>query len=379
MKVLHLVASPTMTGPADPALGLARAERRWRGLDSRIACDRLRAGNLLEKARDAAVPIVDGLRLSTKGGTFDALADRRVLQNLARDFDVVHAHMSHDHALAVAAQGKAIVIRTIHHPRSLGRRGLQGLAYRRTDGLVTITEAHRAKLLENYPRLDASRVEVLHGAVDADRFTPGTADGRRALRFAERIPERAFVVGMVSRIKPGRRHDRLLEAFALAREKERGRRELFLALIGKGEGESQVRALADRLGIADATRFYGFRDADLPEAIASCDVTVLLSEGNDAGCRAVLESLACAVPVIGGRHAAIEDALGGEAGGLLVDPDDPEPIAAAIQAVAAMEPARYEAFRRHGRVRMLEDYSEQVWAERAAAFYERILARGPAR
>jgi hypothetical protein len=47
VRILHLVSSSTMTGPADPALNLARAQRALLGHDARLACDRRRDGNIL--------------------------------------------------------------------------------------------------------------------------------------------------------------------------------------------------------------------------------------------------------------------------------------------------------------------------------------------
>lgn len=370
MKILHLVSSPTLTGPADPALGLARAQRALLGLDVELACDHLRPGNLIEKARAAGVPVVDALRLSTKGGLFDALADRRALRRLADEHDVVHAHTSHDHALAVLARGRAKIVRTIHHPRSLARRGLQGWAYARTDGFVLVAEAHRARLAESYPFVDASRIVVVRGAVDVERFRPGL-DGS-ALRAQHELPAGAFVVGMVSRIKPGRRHEVLLDAFMRARTHTP--RELHLVFVGKGEGEPALKAAIAARGLGDVTHLYGFRDEDLPEAYASMDVSVLLSEGNDAGCRAVLESLASGVPVIGGRWPAIVDALDGELAGRLVDPDDVPALADALVEAASLDAPARAARARSARARVEARYTERVRAEAVVALYEQLLA-----
>lgn len=370
MKVLHLVSSPTLTGPADPALTLAKAERRTLGIDARIAFDRARPGNMEAKAGLAGVPIVDGMTLSTKDGLRAALRDRKVLRSLATEYHVLHAHTSHDHALAVLARRDARIVRTIHHPRSALRRGAQGFAYARTDGFIAITEAHRTALLASYPRLDPGRVVVIPGAVDTLRFHPGV-DGR-AFRRAHDLDDDAFVVAMVARIKPGRRHHVLVAAFAEVSKRVPRARLLF---IGKGEGEPELRDVIDRTGIVSRVRFVGFRDADLPEATKSADVTVLLSEGNDAGCRAVLESLALGVPVIGGRHAAVVDALEGADCGFVVDPDDPEDLARALERVATADADRIAAWRQNARARAEARYSEDRLARDVARFYDTVLGR----
>jgi glycosyltransferase involved in cell wall biosynthesis len=106
------------------------------------------------------------------------------------------------------------------------------------------------------------------------------------------------------------------------------------ALIGKGEGEAEVKAQVALHNLGDRVHFYGFRDADLPLAIASLDVSILLAEGNDAGCRAVLESMSCAVPVIGADLAAVREALEGAGAGLLIPPEDRGPLIAAMRELA---------------------------------------------
>lgn len=374
MRVLHLVSSPTLTGPADPALGLARAQRALLGIDARIAFDRVRAGNMLEKSIASAVPVVDGFRLCTKSGLFSAFSDRKMLRRVARDFDVIHVHTSHDHAIAAAAGARTSIVRSVHHARSAGRRGVQGLAYARTDGFIFVTEAHRARMVASYPSLDPTRMVVVPGAVDTDRFHPGV-DGAR-LREQNRIPVAAFVIGMVARIKPGRRHDLLVEAFDRLRRLDLGDR-LHLVLIGKGEGEGSVRKEISRRGLEGAAHLIGFRDLDLPEAIRMCDVTVLLAEGNDAGCRAALESLASGVPVIGARHPAIADALEGFGCGMLIPPDDVEALEAALAEVVRLDPRSYDAWRRAARRRALEGFTERLRVDRVRDFYERLATMGP--
>jgi glycosyltransferase involved in cell wall biosynthesis len=370
MKVLHLVSSPTLTGPADPALTLAKAERQTLGIDARIAFDRARPGNMEEKAAAAGVPILEGMTLSTKDGLRAALRDRRVLRSFAAEYDIIHTHTSHDHALAVLARRKARIVRTIHHPRSASRRGAQGFAYARTDGFIAVVEAHRTSLLASYPKLDPARVVVIPGAVDTARFQPAIDD--RAFRRAHDLDADAFVVAMVARIKPGRRHPVLVAAFVeLVKRVPRAR----LVFIGKGEGEADLRTLIDRTGIVSQVRMVGFRDADLPEAMKSADVTVLLSEGNDAGCRAVLESLALGVPVIGGRHPAIVDALEDADCGFLVDPDDPQELARALERTATADPDRIAAWRRNARARAESRYGEDRLARDIGRFYEVVLGQ----
>jgi L-malate glycosyltransferase len=377
MRVLHLVSSPTMTGPADPAVALAKVERGLLGYDSRIAFDRARPGNMAGKCEAAGVPVAPGLVLSTKRALLSALADRSALRSAFGEFDVIHAHTSHDHALAVLARPRgaaARLIRTIHHPRAARRRGGQSFAHLRTDGFVVIAEAHRQMLLAAHPRIDPARVSMIPGSVDCARFHPGL-DGR-AIRRALDLGEEAFVVAMVARIKPGRRHEVLVHAFERF---SRAHAEARLVFIGKGEGEPDLRRRVVNAGLERLVRFAGFRDTDLPEATKCADVTVLLSEGNDASCRAVLESLALGVPVIGGRHPAITEALEGSECGWIVDPDDVDEVTHALEVMASAPTDQRATWRERARARAESRYSEARLGAEIGTFYEATRARSPVR
>jgi glycosyltransferase involved in cell wall biosynthesis len=357
MKVLHLASFPTMTGPADPALGLARAQLAY-GWDVAIAIDCLRKGNMRAKVEAAGVRLVEGLELSTKSSPAAIVRDAARMRKLTAEFDVVHAHASHDHALAAFSSRGRILVRSIHHPRGARRRGLQGVAYARTDGFIVPAQAHRRLLLENY---DVPHVIVVPGAVDERRFHPGV-DGA-GVRAERGIDPSAFVIGMIARIKPGRGQEALLDAFAPLADRA------VLVFIGKGEGEPALDAAIEARGLGGAVRRYGFRDEDLPQAIASCDVTVLLEEGNDAGCRAVLESMASGVPVIGADHPAIAEALDGV--GTIVPAGDADALTAALEATVARDDL--EAAGRAARARIEARHTDAIRAEVVAAFYERLV------
>lgn len=371
LRVLHLVSVATMTGPADPALSLAAAQRHLLGLDTAIAYDTVRAGDMARRVVQYDVPALDTLALCTKGGLRRALTDRRALAALGARYDVIHAHSSHDHGLAALAGQAPLLVRSIHHPRSAAKRLGQGWVFKRTGGFFVPAEAHRALLLSNYPALESERVLCVPGAVDPAVFHPGL-DGA-AFRREVGVPAGAFLVGMVARFQPGRRQEVLIEAVARARA--RSGLDLWLALMGKGETQAEVEAAVAHHGLGEVTRLLGFRDADLGASIRACDVTVLLKEGSDAGCRAVLQSLACGVPVVGARFPAIEDALEGGEVGALVGGEDVEALAEALVAEARRSPESRVERAAAARARVESRYTERGRAEHVVAAYRAWLGR----
>lgn len=367
-----------MTGPADPALSLAKAQRDLLGIDATIAYDTVREGDMHRRVRELGVPALESLSLCTKGGLMRALADRRRLRSLASEHDVIHAHASHDHGLAtlsVAATLPTRVIRSIHHPRSTKKRAFQKIAYHRTDGFLLVAEAHRAALAAAYPGIDPARMVVVPGAVDPDRFSDQKSGAELRRKFE--IPSDAFVVGIVARFQPGRLQPLLIEAVARARRQTTA--DLWLVLIGKGETQIEIERAIARHALAGTTRLYGFRDEDLPEAIRSCDVTVLLKEGSDASCRAVLQSMSAGVPVIGAKIDAVEDALSGADLGRIVPRNDVEVLTRAILELSSLPADQLREMGARARRRVLERYTERIRAERVSAFYRQMIALPRAR
>ena len=119
LTVLHLAANRWWTGSADPVLRLLDGLRRrgHRPLLGVIPGDRFEA-----KAREAGFEPVPGLRLTSRLAPLALAHDVARLRRVVRDerVDVIHAHHSHDHWLALLTRaGTAVpVVRTFHNLRA---------------------------------------------------------------------------------------------------------------------------------------------------------------------------------------------------------------------------------------------------------------------
>ena len=117
-------------------------------------------------------------------------------------------------------------------------------------------------------------------------------------------------------MKPERGQRLLLRAFARALREVP---DAWLVLVGRGEDEPALRALAAELSASSGAAagsgaaassgrivFAGYQRGPLAlrEAYRALDVAVWLREGNDGACRGVLEAMACGVPVIAGDEGA---------------------------------------------------------------------------
>jgi glycosyltransferase involved in cell wall biosynthesis len=99
-------------------------------------------------------------------------------------------------------------------------------------------------------------------------------------------------------------------------------------IAGHGPDDHKLEGLIGELGLGDDVRLLGHRD-DIPGVIRALDVAVL-SSAYEGSPLAVMEYMACAAPIVatavGGVPELIEDGMHG----LLVEPHDPQALAAAI-------------------------------------------------
>jgi glycosyltransferase involved in cell wall biosynthesis len=366
LRILHVVANRWWTGTADPALDLARALKE-RGHSVWFACVR---GDVLEAhVRAAGVTLVEELSLERTARPSWLAAQistlRRVIQT--REIDVVHAHQTHDHWLAALGRRgtAAALVRTVHHRRAVHAGPAARWLLRRTDALVAVSEGIAARLRAT--GTPARRVTVVPGAVDAERFTPAV-DGT-PVRVELELGA-APTVGCVARLVPKRGHDVLLRAVARLRDRMP---EVRLVLVGRGEGRPVLESLVRELGLEKTVLFAGYRGADLPAVLAAIDCFVLLGVGSEETCRAVLEAMAVARPVVAARAGAIPEIVVDGETGWLVDPT-PETVAAALEAALRDRP-RARQLGEAGRRRVEALFTSARRAALVEGVYTQVIAK----
>jgi glycosyltransferase involved in cell wall biosynthesis len=289
VKILHLLASPFFSGPAESLTQLALAQKEL-GHEVSVAVDRKRthaAAEELAAPRLEALGLLSaaGLELSVKSSPLAVAKDIRALKRL--DVDVVHAHFSHDHLLARWGRPKgARLIRSIHAPRSVRR--FMPIA----DGWTVPFEGLARAFL-------GQRVMVLPPVVDR-AFVPPPS--RPALRRELGLPD-VPLVGMVSTFQASRRHELGVLAFEQLSKRAP---EAQLVLVGDGELLAPVQALVKARGLSARTHFVGYqRGGEFVRWLQALDEVWLLGLGNDFSARAAAQARACGVRVVGVDEGAL--------------------------------------------------------------------------
>jgi glycosyltransferase involved in cell wall biosynthesis len=142
------------------------------------------------------------------------------------------------------------------------------------------------------------------------------------------LPPSGRLIGCVGNLRVEKNHR--LALLALARLVSE-RMDVHLVLCGDGDQRSHLESLTRTLGIADRVTFLGYR-LDVPQILAALDLLLIPSryEGLPLS---VLEAWAASRPIVATAVPGICDLIQDGEDGLLVPPEDPNQMAAAIQRV----------------------------------------------
>ncbi|HWX75439.1 MAG TPA: glycosyltransferase family 4 protein, partial [Solirubrobacteraceae bacterium] len=213
--------------------------------------------------------------------------------------------------------------------------------------------------------IPAEQIDVVHGAVDTDVFSPA-GEPR-----VERAGEQLLFVGNVVANKG---IWAVLDAFLrLAPE----RPDLSLVLAGSADEAigREVRARAAQAGLGERVRLLGFVEhAELPDLYRSSDVLVVPSHYEGGLGMAYLEAMACELPVIGAAAGGAAEAIVPEETGILLSSSDAEEAAAAIARLLDDSEMRAR-MGAAGRARVLERFGVESYGVRVAECYARAIER----
>lgn len=215
--------------------------------------------------------------------------------------------------------------------------------------------------------LDIQRMTWIPNGVDANHFLPPSAPVRSAARRALELDDAALVFGCVASLTPVKRHADLIEAFAIVRRQVPTAR---LLLIGDGPLRADIGNRIAALDLMAAVDLLGDR-SNIGTLLSALDVAVLASS-TEGMSNAILEAMACALPVVatavGGNLQLVEH----DVSGLLVPAANPEALAAAMLMLAEAPSLR----RRMGdaaRARIEREFSLDAMALSYDRLYRRLL------
>jgi glycosyltransferase involved in cell wall biosynthesis len=350
VRILNLVAGEKWTGPAAVVFDQTAALVAG-GIEAQFACV---SGSLLA---ERLLPLGWVRPLITHPRTpWNLLRDAQRLREtvLREKFDVLHAHTTHDHAISfLAARGTpAAVARTIHHVRyARGNPGTR-ILFRGTKAFAFSNQA----IGEEF----GGDGTVLPPVVDTERFAPGPGRDETRRRFG--VSGSALVAGTVGKMAAGRGHEEAIRAAA----KVPG---LAAVHVGHGERMPELKRLAESAGAGERNVFVGYQEEALPDLYRSWDVFLFTASGSEQGQRAILEAMACGLPVVARDVPGVRDLMTDGEEGFVVAGEE-QMVGALMRLAESAEMRR--AMGEKARERSL-GFTAADFVEKAEQFYNRVL------
>jgi len=207
----------------------------------------------------------------------------------------------------------------------------------------------------------ASKLYLCYNGVNPSVFYPGA--GIRIPQF----DEGSLIVGSLCVMRPEKRIDWLLEAFAtVSRDQPR----LRLLLVGSGPETPRLLELSNRLGLSEICHFEPTRP-NAADWMRGIDIFVNASS-LESFPNAVLEAMASGCCVIGSSIGGIPELVTHGEDGLVFESSSLDELTAAIR-LAASEPALRQRLRQQAVLSANRRFSMNITLERTEALYESLL------
>ena len=281
------------------------------GIEPRFVCLRERGvlGDLVQKQGHpvALVPAARSKRWSPLGTWRFArwLKENRI--------NIVHSHTYHAHVYSVLAAALAGACSVLHQHKTIEkpkphRWVTTWMLVRAASGLVALSEKIREDLALSYG-ITPDRITVVPNAVDRTEFTPPVS--KTAVRQQLGLPTGVFLLGSVASLQKVKNHNATIGVVSRLTSTHPDLRVVF---IGEGPERLTLEQRVRNLGLESKIRFVGNQRPVSPW-IQALDLFVLAShwEGQSL---AVLQAIACDVPVLASRIEGNTQTLGEDHPGL---------------------------------------------------------------
>lgn len=320
MKILHTEASCGWGGQEIRILTEARGLIR-RGHQVELVCPA--EARIFHEAPAYGVPI-SALPIGKK-----RLPALKAMRGFLRDnrFDVINTHSSTDSWLAALAcrtlADAPPIVRTRHLSTAVNRSWSTRWLYEKGCAHVVVTgEALKAQLIRDngFPPTQLTSVPT---GIDLERFHPQPRDSARA---ALGLSTEATYIGILATLRDWKGHTVLFDALTQLLP---SRPNLRVLIIGDGPYRDRLDTRAEALGITDKLDFVGHR-TDAERWLAAMDVFALPSWGDEGVSQALMQAMACALPIVTTPVGSLTEVIHHGETGLIVPPRDASALAAAI-------------------------------------------------
>ena len=256
-------------------------------------------------------------------------------------------------------QGEDLFLEGLPEPYRAQSLELIRSQVRHVDAFVAVSEYY-AGFMREYLRIPLEKMRTVPLGINLDGYV-----------MRERDEKRPFTVGYFARVAPEKGLHLLAEAFHILRRSAPDARLEVAGYLG-AEHENYLQQAARSTG--DGFNYRGELDKDGKIAyLRSLDVLSVPATYDEPKGIFLLEAMACGVPVVQPRRGAFTEVVEKTGGGLLVEKDSAESLAAGLLELYR-NPTRAAELGRNGFAAVREHYSVGLMAERTAAVFKTLGA-----
>jgi len=277
---------------------------------------------------------------------------------VARRMNAVHVVRRFGTVLYEQMQGKPFGLQDSLYVEALGYRLPFDLVVMGNDG----TRGDQVALHYGCP---PEKLRFWTNGINKNLYDP-TMD-RAAFRRGLGLPETTPIILAVSRLAAWKRLDRVLRMMQHVKEVRPDAR---LLIVGTGEHEDELKALAGRLAVDGVTRFVGaVEHRRVGEFFNGCDVYVQFFDLTNR-CNPLFEAMVCAMPVVTLDDDSIDDVAQADKTAVRVPADDARSAAQAVLRLLE-DASRRAALGQAAREHIVRNF--QTWSERIDMETETVL------
>ena len=239
------------------------------------------------------------------------------------------------------------------------------------DRFLAVSDYYAERMCR-YLEVPGAKVDVVPLGINVTGYHPGRREGRN--------PDE-FVVGYFGRIAREKGLHLLLEAFHQLKTR-RNQEAVSLRIAGyvgpehRGYVEELKRQIRE-WGLSNAVSFDGTLERpQKADFYRDLDLFALPAVYDDPKGLALLEAMACGVPVVAPRRGTYSEMIERTGGGVLVSPDNVDALVQVFTELQA-DPARRAYLGATGASGVRQHYSAGRMAESALAIYETLARRPP--
>jgi len=332
-------------------------------------------GPMLEMARDF------GLRthLLKRRSSIDLSLIKKIRAFISTEgFDIIHTHsiVSNFYGRSAILNKKVKLVTTVHADVYSELQDATGswikskiwyivdtFMARYSTFLIANSEATRKNIKQR--GVKEEKIRVIHNGIVCNDMS-GTASSE-VIRKKYGIPLTSPLIGTAGRLTRAKNQGLLINcAPAVLKEFP----DAYFLIVGDGNLKEDFVGQAAKLGISSRVIFTGWQE-DVYSFIMAMDVFVMPSQNEGFGI-AVLESMACAKPVVATDVGGVGEIVVDGETGFMVPEGDKKMLAEKIVTILR-DSSLLSKMGERGRLRLEEKFSVEIMAEETEALYCKVL------